>query len=188
MKYSTGWIKQEIEKGSQPEYLFFWGHTQKQDTVVDKSCFSQWFPAPFKVEGIVYPTAEHWMMAKKAALFNDREIMEEIIAATKPAVAKELGRKVKNFDSEIWAAESYRIVTEGNRQKFSQHESLKKFLLGTGSKVIVEASPVDPVWGIGLSQDDPFANDPFKWKGTNLLGFTLMEVRDFLKEQNGKTS
>ena len=181
MIYSIDWLKKETESGNEPGFLFFWGHTPKQDTVIDKSCLSQWFASPFTVNGIVYLTAEHWMMAKKAELFNDHEMQETILSSNKPSVAKELGRKVKNFDPDTWANACMAIVIEGNLHKFSQEEALKKFLLDSGKKVIVEASPRDPVWGIGLSQDAPEAANPFRWKGSNLLGFALMEVRDRLR-------
>ncbi|MES1224138.1 MAG: NADAR family protein [Bacteroidota bacterium] len=187
MEYSLERLIKEIDKGIHHDYLFFWGHTQKKESLIDKSCFSQWFPSPFTVDGIVYPTAEHWMMAKKAELFNDNKIVKEILATEKPAVAKELGRKVSNFDAEKWNASSYKIVVEGNKQKFSQNEKLKTFLLHTGSKVLVEASPADAVWGIGLSQSDADALNPLTWKGNNLLGFALMEVRNFLNNNNGQT-
>ena len=178
MKYSIDWLLQQ--EGSKNDYLFFWGHTQKRPDVIDKSCFSQWYPAPFKVNDIVYQTAEHWMMAKKALLFNDRDAFSKIVQAGKPAIAKAIGREVKNFDAAIWEAHAYDIVVEGNYYKFSQHASLTTFLLQTGKKVIVEASPVDAIWGIGLAQDAVEAQHPSKWKGTNLLGFALMEVRDKL--------
>lgn len=180
MKYSLKWLQRQIEQNIPVEYFFFWGHTQKKENTIDKSCFSQWYPAVFTVEGKVYATAEHWMMAKKAELFNDNETMEKILAVEKPAVAKALGREVKNFNENVWADASYKIVVEGNRHKFSQHESLKSFLLHTDNKIIVEASPPDTIWGIGLSQDAKEAQNPFTWKGTNLLGFALMEVRDIL--------
>lgn len=180
MKYSLDLLKQRIEAGQPVEYLFFWGHTQKQDGVIDKSCLSQWYPAPFTVDGINYATAEHWMMAKKALLFGDQEAFKEILAAPKPAVAKSIGRKVKGFDADVWQKEGYGFVVEGSFHKFSQHASLKEFLLRTGKKIIVEASPSDFIWGIGLSQDSKDASNPWKWKGTNLLGFALMEARDRL--------
>ena len=183
MKYSLDWLKEELEKGLQPDYLFFWGHTQKKDSIIDKSCFSQWFVSPFSVNGTLYPTAEHWMMVKKAELFNDDKILKEILEAGKPAVAKELGRKISNFNAEKWNVFSYTIIVEGNKNKFSQHGALKTFLQNTGNKVLVEASPTDTIWGIGLSQNDADAMNPFKWKGTNLLGFALMEVRDELNKQ-----
>ena len=107
--------------------------------------------------------------------------MEKILAAEKPAIAKALGREVKNFNAAVWADTSYKIVVEGNRHKFAQNESLKSFLLHTDNKIIVEASPPDAIWGIGLAQDSEEAQNPFTWKGTNLLGFALMEVRDILK-------
>ena len=181
MSYSTTWLQDQIEKGIHTEYLFFWGHNQKNKNSIDKSCFSQWYPSVFTVNGIIYATAEHWMMAKKAELFNDSETLNKIILAQNPAVAKALGREVKDFDVDKWAALSYEFVVEGNKHKFSQKEELKNFLLYTGNKVIVEASPVDSIWGIGLAQDAGDAQNPFKWKGTNLLGFALMEVRDLIK-------
>lgn len=186
MKYSLDILKKHIEAEQPVEYLFFWGHTQKQEGVVDKSCLSQWFPAPFTVGGATYSTAEHWMMVKKALLFGDNTAYEQILAADKPGAAKAIGRSVKNFDADIWQKESYTFVVEGSYHKFSQHAPLKEFLIRTGKKVIVEASPTDFIWGIGLSQDSKEAMNPFKWKGTNLLGFALMEARDrLLNEQQG---
>jgi ribA/ribD-fused uncharacterized protein len=184
MKYSINWLQQQTDQEVEVDYLFFWGHTPKQAGVIDKSCFSQWYPAAFNVDHIVYPTAEHWMMAKKALIFNDTEAFSKIIKAAKPAVAKAIGREVKNFDAAIWNDRAYDIVVEGNYHKFSQDESLMTFLMRTGKKILVEASPTDAIWGIGLSQDAEEALHPAKWKGTNWLGFALMEVRDRLKEKN----
>ena len=181
MKYSLSWLNQEFEKGMQREFLFFWGHTQKNKGLTEKSCLSQWFPSPFTVRGVTYATAEHWMMAKKAELFNDIEIRQHILESETPAIAKELGRKVKNFDDGKWSKACFDIVVEGNINKFSQRDELRKFLLNTANKVIVEASPTDTIWGIGLPQDNPRALSPSAWRGKNLLGFALMEVRDYLK-------
>jgi ribA/ribD-fused uncharacterized protein len=181
MKYSLRWLNQEAEKGMEHEFLFFWGHTQKKEGLIDKSCFSQWFPSPFTVDGVIYPTAEHWMMAKKAEKFNDIEIKQHILESETPAIAKKLGRKVKNFDDEKWSKACFDIVVEGNINKFSQRAELRRFLLNTGNRVIAEASPGDAIWGIGLSQDNPKAINPSTWRGKNLLGFALMEVRDWLK-------
>ena len=182
MNYSINWLQTQIANGFQPEYLFFWGHTQKVAGITDKSCFSQWWPSPFIVDAITYQTAEHWMMAQKALLFDDKECFDLIIAANKPAIAKDLGRKAKNFDADRWNAKAFEIVSKGNFQKFSQNEDLKNFLVNTSNKILVEASPVDFIWGIGLSQEAEEASNPFKWKGPNLLGFALMEVRDLLKK------
>src|SRR5690349_21042796 len=134
MKYSNEWLKNEIENGKHVEYLFFWGHTQKNGSITDKSCFSQWYPSPFEKDGITYATAEHWMMAKKAILFNDDETLAKIIEASKPAIAKALGREVRNFDSDKWMSVSYQMVVDGNYMKSSQHDALKKFLLQTNDK------------------------------------------------------
>ncbi len=179
MNYSLNWLKTQIENGVQREYLFFWGHTQKVAGITDKSCFSQWWPATFIVDGISYTTAEHWMMAKKALLFGDKEQFQNIISTDSPAKAKKFGRAVKNFDVELWSSKAFAFVVEGNLYKFSQHENLKSFLLNTGNSIIVEASPFDKIWGIGTKSHE---TDPSKWKGDNLLGFALMEVRDLLKK------
>jgi ribA/ribD-fused uncharacterized protein len=169
-----------VNQGETPEYLFFWGHRPAADGRVSKSCFSQWWPAPFTVDGVRYATAEHWMMAKKAELFGDAETRARIVATEKPDEAKALGRQVKGYDDARWAEARYGFVVEGNHHKFAQHPELAAFLRGTGSRVLVEASPVDPVWGIGLDERHEDAPHPARWKGTNLLGFALMEVRSAL--------
>lgn len=121
------------------------------------------------------------MMASKARLFDDVSALEAVFAAETPKEAKAAGRAVRGFDVDRWDAEKRAIVTIGNRAKFTQHPDLREFLLGTGDVVIVEASPYDDVWGIGLSSEDADAVDPTKWRGKNLLGFVLMDVRDTLR-------
>jgi ribA/ribD-fused uncharacterized protein len=110
-------------------------------------------------------------------LFNDDEALVQILDALDPHTAKALGRTVRGFDNKVWKANARRIVTEGNIHKFSQNDQLKAFLLSTGDTVIVEASPRDQIWGIGLGQDNPRALDPTQWRGQNLLGCALMDVR-----------
>ena len=170
-------LKQQIERGKKFKYLFFWGHQQKSNTTVDKSCFSQWFPRGFTIDEVYYKTAEHYMMAEKARLF-DNEMVSEILNAKSTKEVKSLGRKVKNFDDKVWSEASFDVVVKGNMAKFSQHEDLKDFLLSTSKKIIVEASPYDKVWGIGMLADDEKASNPLKWRGLNKLGFALMVVRD----------
>lgn len=163
--------------GERPAFLFFWGHQPRADGTVGTSCLSQWFPAPFSVDGQTYATAEHWMMAEKARLFADHETRTRILAATTPAEAKDLGRAVRGFENEEWNRHRSDIVVRGNLAKFGQNPEMGRFLRDTGEHVLVEASPVDRIWGIGLAQDDARATDPTKWRGLNLLGFALMEVR-----------
>lgn len=172
-----------LDSGDRPEYLLFWGHRPLPDGEVGKSVFSHWYEAPFVVEGTRYATAEHFMMAGKARLFDDAQALERILAATSPNEAKKLGRTVKGFDDARWSAACFDLVVAGNLAKFSQNAAMGKFLKATGSRVIVEASPVDRIWGIGMAADDPHAANPRLWKGLNLLGFALMEVRERLLEQ-----
>lgn len=163
------------------KYLFFWGHQPSFDGSITKACLSQWWHSPFEVNGVVYKTAEHWMMAKKAELF-DAEMLSKILDSNTPAEAKKLGREIKNYDEQTWLNNRYEIVKQGNLHKFSQHTTLNTFLLNTQNRVLVEASPVDAIWGIGMASDHEDINNPKKWRGLNLLGFALMEVRDELKE------
>jgi len=177
MKYNINWLlKTQGEK--KVDSLMFWGHQRSQDGSIIKTCLSQWWPSPFVENDITYHTAEHYMMAKKALLFNDREIFEKVLTKESPKDVKDLGRQIKSFDVEKWDAHKYEIVKQGNLLKFSQHEALKSFLLQTKGKILVEASPVDAIWGIGLAEDHSDASIPASWKGLNLLGFALMEVRD----------
>jgi ribA/ribD-fused uncharacterized protein len=163
--------------GEPLDYLFFWGH-KRSPRGVTASCFSQWYDAPFTVDGQRYATAEHFMMAEKAALFGDHASREKVLLAPNPGAAKALGRSVQGFDEAVWQAHRFDIVLRANRAKFTQHPPLHAFLEQTGARVLVEASPVDRVWGIGLAQNDEKARDPNLWHGLNLLGFALMHVRD----------
>ena len=158
-------------------YLFFWGHQVPKDGTVGKSCLSQWYPAFFAINNVIYRTAEHYMMAEKARLFGDDEATRKIMNAQTPQEAKALGREIQGYDEERWQQKRGDIVYAASYGKFSQNHKQKEFLLNTGASILVEASPVDPVWGIGLSANDPVACDPTKWKGQNLLGFILMKVR-----------
>lgn len=166
-----------MTQGFEPEFLFFWGHRKPKDGSVTKSCLSQWFPAPFTLDGKNYATEEHYMMASKARLFEDWEIEKEILSSDDPSAAKKLGRRVHNYDDKVWKERRFEAVVEGNIAKFSQNESFGAFLKNTGQRILVEASPVDRIWGIGLSADHEHAPHPDRWRGPNLLGFALMEAR-----------
>ncbi|GAA1005592.1 hypothetical protein CF54_06415 [Streptomyces sp. F-3] len=170
-----------VRAGRRVKYLHFWGHRPRPDGRLGASCLSQWWPSPFVVDGVPYPTAEHWMMAGKARLFADAEAERRVLAARHPAEAKKAGRLVRGFDERTWERERFGIVVEGNVHKFGSHPALREFLLNTGDRVLVEASPVDRVWGIGLAATDDGASDPERWRGANLLGFALMEARRRLR-------
>ena len=128
-----------------------------------------------------YLCMEQYMMAGKAHLFGDEEIRKEILECSDPKQIKALGRKVRGFEQKVWDKFKYAIVLLGNWHKFSQNRDLREFLLSTGDSVLVEASPYDAIWGIRLAASSPEAQDPMKWRGQNLLGFALMEVRDELR-------
>lgn len=171
---------------SKEDYEFFWKPEYKNGWM------GQWhrsnFTAPLSnaIEGAptelyTFPTAEHWMMCCKAALFGDIETMEMLLQETNPKRVKALGRLVRPFDEEKWVAAREKIVFEGNLAKFSQDHELKAMLLTTGDKLLVEASSFDRIWGIGFNEAKAMANRE-RW-GLNILGKALMEVRSRLREE-----
>ncbi|GAA1615056.1 NADAR family protein [Kribbella sancticallisti] len=174
---STADLLEGLAAGKRYKYVFFWGDTPARDGEVDKSCLSQWFVAPSTVDGVRYATAEHWMMAGKARLFGDDQAAAKVIAAGHPSEAKAIGRTVSGFDTDKWQQHRFELVVEGNVHKFGQNQPLLDYLLGTGDRVLVEASPVDRIWGIGLAAGDERAEHPAEWRGLNLLGFALMQAR-----------
>jgi ribA/ribD-fused uncharacterized protein len=178
----TDWeqLRRRHAQGEAFTYEFFWGHAPRADGAASRACLSQWFEASFELDGVRYATAEHWMMAEKARLFRDDATLARVIAAKTPGAAKAMGREVAGFDESRWNAARFAIVVRGNFAKFSAHPELAAWLLRTGDKVLVEASPQDAIWGIGLAADDPAARDPLRWRGPNLLGFAIMEARTLL--------
>ena len=184
MKYTKEALIEKYNSGEKLKFLFFWGHTPSFDGAVTKACFSQWWDCAFTVDGVEYHTAEQYMMAQKAVLFSDEKVRQEIMEADHPKQYKALGRKISGFKQDIWDKNCCDIVIKGNLAKFSQNESMKSFLLNTKDRVLVEASPYDRIWGIGMSKDDKDIENPLLWKGTNFLGFCLMEVRDRLREND----
>ncbi|MEV7287462.1 NADAR family protein [Streptomyces sp. NPDC093252] len=172
-----------IRDGARPRFLPFWKHHPPPDGRLDAACLSQWRPSPFVVDGVRYATAEHWMMAGKDRLFEDPEAERQALTARHPAEAKKAGALVRGFDEAVWRRERLRIVTEGNVHKFASDPALRAFLVGTGSRVLVEASPMDRIWGIGLPAGDPAVQEPEHWRGLNLLGFALMAARERLRAE-----
>lgn len=179
-KYTKQWLQQEVVGGRKRELCLFLGHQPSKDDSITKSCLSQWWMEDFWSIANTYLCMEQYMMACKAELFGDQEIREQILGCSDPKQIKALGRKVRGFDQAVWDKFKYAIVLNGNWCKFSQNRELREFLLSTGDSVLVEASPYDRIWGIQLSADTPEAQNPFRWRGENLLGFALMEVRDEL--------
>ncbi len=173
-------LQARCAQGDAFDYLPFWGHRQRADGTVTASCLSQWFPARFEIDGVAYPTAEHFMMAEKARLFDDAAILAKVLAAATPNEAKSLGRQVRGYDDARWVAHRFEAVVRGNAAKFAQSPALRAYLLATGRRVIVEASPVDAIWGIRMAATDPRVTDARQWQGLNLLGFALMVVRERL--------
>ncbi|MEU0130439.1 NADAR family protein [Streptomyces sp. NPDC006289] len=174
-------LLERTARGEHVKYLPFWGHRPRADGRLGKSCLSQWWPSPFTVGSVTYASAEHWMMAGKARLFGDVAAERSAVAADSPAAAKKAGRLVEGFDDEVWTRERFALVVEGSVHKFGQDPALRAYLLGTGDRVLVEASPLDRIWGIGLAVDDPRTTEPASWRGLNLLGFALMEARTRLR-------
>ncbi|ECL1964713.1 NADAR family protein [Listeria monocytogenes] len=181
MDFTLEKIQHKYRKGEKLKYIFFWGHQPAEDGKISKSCFSQWWICSFKVDGVEYNCAEQFMMAEKAKLFNDMEMREKILAAKHPKQAKDFGRLIRGFQEDIWLKNRFNIVMRANQAKFSQNEELKKFLMQTKKRILVEASPVDKIWGIGMAADNKNVENPLYWKGLNLLGFALMAVRDELE-------
>lgn len=184
MKYSVDVVCDNFRKKLKMKYIFFWGHSPSYDGSITKSCLSQWYDCKFIVDGIEYHTAEQYMMSQKALLFGDVKINQEIMQANHPKQFKDMGRRISGFNEKIWNDNKVDIVIQGNYAKFSQNPELKAFLTGTYNSILVEASPCDRIWGIGISEMDKNINNPLKWNGENLLGFCFMEVRDMLLEEN----
>lgn len=174
-------LLKHIQDGGRPEYVFFWGRKGNDLSKIGPYVFSQWHFSDFEIDQVVYPTAEHWMMCQKALVMGDDDAYARVLASQGPDEAKKVGREVRNWDQAKWDAAKFEAVVVGNVAKFGQVPEMREFLLGTGDMVLVEASPHDRVWGIGLRREDKEAKDPNKWRGENLLGFALMEARDRIR-------
>ncbi|MDE7476850.1 MAG: NADAR family protein, partial [Lachnospiraceae bacterium] len=181
-KYSVEQVRKDYQAGKKLKYCMFWKPQPDTDTRVDKGCLSQWQSSSFFSDNGSYCCMEQFMMAQKAELFGDSDILKQILSCKDPKKIKALGQKVKHFDESVWSKTKYAIVLNGNYMKFSQNPQMKKFLLQTSDKILVEASPYDGIWGIKMDEANKDAQNPLKWRGQNLLGFALMEVRDVLRQ------
>jgi len=172
--------------GERKKFCFFW----------KSGPFPQWADSKFK--GISkfdddnveweFSNAEQWMMFNKALLFNDKDVAEKIMSTSNPRQIKQLGREVRGFKENEWKKHRETIVYDGNYLKFTQNESLYDSLISTVPKTLVEASPMDKIWGIGLNENDDRAANPAQWKGLNLLGYILTRLRDDLIEKKDNPS
>ena len=187
LKYTIGGLVLAIDSFYYNDYIYFWRHTEPGNEVT-QACLSQWYPCHFIVDGIAYNCAEQYMMAEKARLFGDHQTCSKIMQATDPEIIKHLGRKVRNFDADLWNEHCIDIVLKGNLHKFGQNQPLKNYLLSTGRATFVEASPYDKVWGIGVGEREARKTIPHFWKGENRLGFILMEVREILRNNDSINS
>lgn len=140
--------------------------------------FSQWYLSKFTIDEIEYNCCEQFMMAEKARFFNDEETLKKIMASINPKEQKKLGREVRGFLVSEWEYVACNIVYKGNLAKFTQNKKLKELLLNTKGTILVEASPYDKIWGIGLSENDPRSLDRNQWLGKNWLGEVLTKVRE----------
>jgi ribA/ribD-fused uncharacterized protein len=159
------------------KYVFFWN-----------SELSNWFPTKFRYKNITFFNSEQAFMWEKAIFFGDTATAALILKTPSPNQCKKLGRQIKNFNTDVWLREGYEIMIAVNMAKFSQNSRLKAILLSTGDKILVESSPYDKIWGIGLHHDDDKVLDERNWKGMNLLGKSLMEVRNNLKNKSNEKS
>lgn len=154
------------------KHVFFW-----------EGIYSQWHKAPMIIDKIEYNSCEQYMMHQKALLFGDTEIAEKIMQESNPREQKKYGRMIKNFDKALWDKNCLAIVYEGNLAKFRQNADLKEEMLNTGNRIFVEASPLDTIWGIGMSEDEMGIDDPSFWQGLNLLGQALTLVKNQLRNE-----
>lgn len=142
--------------------------------------FSQWCQSPMTIDGVWYGCAEQYMMAQKARIFGDDHALKLIMDTDSPQRQKAIGRRVKDYSDERWHPFARDVVRTASLHKF-KHPMFRWHLTQTGDAAIVEASPTDVVWGIGLAENDPLARRRSAWRGTNWLGQVLMEVRDLVR-------
>lgn len=145
---------------------------------------SNWYLSEFTIDDIAFSSMEQYMMYEKAILFHDQETAKKILQTDNVAVIKALGRTVQNFDDTVWGQSREEIVYKGVFEKFRQNPELRKRLERTGEEVIAECAVKDKIWGIGLSMKDEDRFCVERWKGQNLLGKILMDVRKDIKQGN----
>ncbi|XP_078316624.1 uncharacterized protein LOC111118880 isoform X2 [Crassostrea virginica] len=176
MEDSLKLINQDRKMDKKEHFCFFFGKD---------SPFSNFHSAAFEVQGIWYCCSEQFMMHQKAVLFDDKNHAHLIMRATDPREMKKLGRKVEKFNPYVWGKESEEIVKVGIKAKFEQNEKLKKALIATFPRILVEAAPRDRLWGIGMGSSNKNAYCRLTWKGQNKLGYLLTKIRNEIMEKEG---
>ena len=186
LSYTLHTLINDCNHGKVPEFIPFYGHTNKRnDDRIGKECLSNFYPATITdfYTDIQFPSVEHYMHYHKARRYGDFAKMAEILNTDNPYKAKALGRQVANFDEKDWAYFAPSVVYLGCVMKFSQHEALLQYMVSTMGAVFVEASPNDVIWGVGLAEDNPDIQNPLLWRGHNLLGFILNNIKVNFLEQ-----
>ena len=145
--------------------------------------FSNFHKCKFIYKGIEFSNSEQAFMWCKAKYFENNDLADKMLLTTDPMSVKMMGRMVCNYKDDVWSTVRYQFMFEACLEKFRQNEYLKEILLNTGDKVLVEASPSDKIWGIGLGENDPLIYIESNWKGQNLLGKVLMDVRKTIREE-----
>ncbi|VTU42571.1 MULTISPECIES: NADAR family protein [unclassified Variovorax] len=154
------------------EIVTFWGA---------QSPLSNWNIGKFTSRGIDFNCSEQLMMYRKAELFGDATSMAAILVEPDPREQKALGRAVSGFVKPIWDAASEAVLFEGLFDKFTQVASAHGVLMASEEKLIIEASPTDRLYGVGLAAYDPRILDTETWRGANRLGYLLMRVRSAIR-------
>lgn len=175
-EYSLKLLQQDNRLDKREHFCFFFGKDAP---------FSNFHPARFTVDGVIYTCSEQFMMHQKAVLFRDWFHAEEIMKAKVPLQMKKFGRKVQNFNADIWGARSEKIMKRGLKAKFTENEHLKRELINTFPRILVEASPRDRLWGIGLGAKNEKAHCRLTWRGKNKLGYLLTYIRNEIMEEEG---
>lgn len=146
----------------------------------DNGYLSNWYHSEFIVDRIAFSSMEQYMMYKKAVCFKDAVVAKQILETDNVSKIKELGRLVSGYDDNYWSGIRQIVVYQGLLEKFKQNNDLQNKLLFTGDAILAECAVKDKIWGIGLAMNDADRLNQAKWKGQNLLGYTLMMVRDGL--------
>ncbi len=144
--------------------------------------FSNFYKATITIDNNTFFCNEQYIMYSKAMLFGDSETANLILACKSQPGIKALGRQVKNFKEEVWVANREQIADRCNLAKFTQHSNLKKLILETGQADLAEAAQYDRIWGIGCNPE--VGKDRSKWNGLNILGVSLMRIRDQIRAQS----